>query len=87
VTVAVTTFLAGLITMGFLVASLFFFRSWRRTGDGLFSIFACAFILFALNQALAALLNLGPEEIGWVYLLRVAGFALIIVGIIWKNTR
>ena len=82
-----TSFVAGLITMGFLIASLFFFRSWRRTHDGLFAIFACAFILFALNQALAALLNLGPEEIGWVYLLRIAGFALIIGGIVLKNTR
>jgi hypothetical protein len=80
-------FVAGLITMGFLVASLFFFRSWRRTRDGLFAIFACAFVLFALNQALAALLNLGPEEIGWVYLLRISGYGLIIAGIVLKNTR
>ncbi len=82
-----SSFVAGLITMGFVVASLFFLRSWRRTGDSLFAIFAGAFVLFAINQALATLLNLGPEEVGLVYLLRIAGFVLIIAGIVWKNTR
>jgi hypothetical protein len=79
------TFVSGLITMGFLVAGLFFLRSWHRTRDGLFAIFAAAFALLALNQARAALLGLPRDELGWIYLLRIAGFTLIIVGIVRKN--
>jgi hypothetical protein len=80
-------FSAGLITMGFLVAALFFFRFWRRTGDRLFVTFGWAFLLFALNQALVALSGLPREEASWFYLLRLAGFGLIIYAIAAKNTR
>lgn len=78
-------FTSGVITAGFLVASLFFLRFWRRTQDSLFAIFSAAFVLLALNQALAVLLELGREELGWVYLLRIAAFTLIIIGIVRKN--
>jgi hypothetical protein len=76
---------SGLVTMGFLVAGLFFVRFWRRTHDGLFAAFAAAFVLFALNQAIAGLTELGRDEIGWVWLLRLAGFLLIITAIVRKN--
>ena len=78
-------FVAGLVTMGFLIAGLSFFRFWRQTGDGLFAAFGSAFVLLALNQALAQLIDLGREEAGWVWLLRLAAFLLIIVAIIKKN--
>lgn len=78
-------FLSGTVTMGFVVAGLFFARFWRRTGDPLFAAFAAAFGLFAINQALAYLVELGREEVGWVWLLRVAAFLLIIAAIIRKN--
>lgn len=78
-------FFAGMITMGFLVASLFFMRFWRRTGDWLFIAFSIAFLLFAVNQALVALAGIPREEQSWMYLLRLAGFALIVVAIIGKN--
>lgn len=79
--------ISGLVTMGFVVASLFFARFWRRTGDGLFAAFAAAFILLSLNQALTVLLDLEREELGWIYLLRLAAFLLIIFAIIQKNWR
>jgi hypothetical protein len=78
-------FTAGLITMGHFVAGLFFLRFWNRTGDSLFLIFALAFWLLALNQGLVAVSGLPREERSWLYLLRLAGFTLIIVGIITKN--
>jgi hypothetical protein len=78
-------FIGGLITMGFAVAGLFFLRFWTRTGDRLFAIFAAAFWLLALNQALATIIEFGREELGWVYLLRLAAFILIIYGIVHKN--
>jgi hypothetical protein len=78
-------FTAGLITMGYLVAGLFFLRFWWRTRDGLFVAFCVAFWLFALNQALVPLSGLSREEASWIYLLRLAGFAIIIVAILQKN--
>lgn len=78
-------YVAGLITMGYLVAGLFFLRFWRKTGERLFMIFACAFWLLALNQALVALSGVPREEQTWFYVLRLAGFTLIIIGIISKN--
>ena len=78
-------FSAGLITMGYVVAGLFFLRFWLRTRDGLFATFACAFWLLALSQALVALSGLPREEAGWFYLLRLTGFLLIIVAIVAKN--
>lgn len=78
-------FLAGIVTAGFLAAALFFLRFYRRTGDGLFAAFAGAFVLLALNQGLGYLHDLGREETGWVWLLRVAAFLLIIIAIVAKN--
>ena len=78
-------FVHGLITMGFVVASVFFLRFWARTRDGLFAAFAIAFALLALNQGLIAELDVPREELSRVYLLRVAAFGIIIAGIVWKN--
>jgi hypothetical protein len=80
-------FVSGLITMGFLVAGLFFLRYWRRTADWFFAAFAGAFWLLALNQALLALTNTTVEEQSWLYVLRVAAFALIILAVLQKNRR
>ena len=78
-------FLAGMITMGFLVAGLFFFRFWRRTGDWLFVAFGIAFLLFALTQGMVALAGIPREEQSLIFLLRLGGFALIIAAIVGKN--
>lgn len=78
-------FMSGAITMGFLVLALFFLRFWRHTRDGLFLAFSAAFVLLAANQAAAALLELGRDEMGRVWLLRLAAFTLIIIGVVRKN--
>ena len=80
-------FFSGMITLGYLVAGVFFLRFWRRTGDGLFAAFAAAFWLLALNQAVTTLSGVPREELSWVYLLRVAAFTLIIVAVVRKNVR
>jgi hypothetical protein len=82
---ATSQFISGLITMGFMVAGLMFLRFWRKTGDRLFAVFAAAFCLLAANQALVALIDIPREERSWIYLLRVAAFALIILAIVLKN--
>ncbi len=79
--------LSGATTMGFLTAGLFFLRFWRRTRDSLFLAFAMAFWLLGLNQALLVLTNVPVEERSWLYLLRLAAFAIILWSIGLKNQR
>lgn len=78
-------FMSGAVTLGFIVAAVFFLRFWRKTQDRLFLAFAIAFFLLALNQALAQWLGAADERIGYAYLLRVIGFVLILAAIVDKN--
>ena len=71
--------------MGFLVGGLFFLKFWRQTGDRLFAAFALAFWLFALNQGLVSIGGIAREEQSFLYLLRLAGFGVLIVAIAAKN--
>jgi hypothetical protein len=78
-------FLSGAATMGFIVATLFFLRFWRKTDDRFFLGFALAFALLALNQALAQWIGAADERVGYTYLLRVLAFLLILLAIADKN--
>jgi len=78
-------YLSGAVTMGFLVAAIFFLRFWRRTSDRLFLSFALAFALLALNQGLAQWFGAADERVSYTYLLRVLGFVLILFAIVDKN--
>ena len=78
-------FLSGAVTMGYLVAALFFVRFWTKSRDRLFLAFAIAFVLLALNQLLALWLGAADERVGYTYLLRVLGFGLILFAIVDKN--
>ena len=80
-------FFSGAITLGFLVAAGFFLRFWRQTADRLFLAFALAFVLFALNQALASWLTVVIEPASLIYALRVLGFIIILGAIVDKNAR
>jgi hypothetical protein len=80
-------FAAGALTLGFLAVGLFFLKFWRRTGDGLFLAFATAFALLAANQAVPVLFGVPSEHQGYIYLLRLAAFVLIILAVLRKNLR
>ena len=80
-------FTAGAITLGFLVAGLFFLRFWKRTRDRLFIAFALAFWLLAIGQALLTFTRSATEERTWLYLIRLVAFALILFSIWRKNRR
>jgi hypothetical protein len=77
--------LIGMSVMGFVVAAMFFWRFWRRTGDLLFVAFSAAFLLLALNQFLLGLSSVAREDEYLLYLLRVAAFAILIGAIVMKN--
>lgn len=80
-------FLAGALTLGFVATGAFFLRFYRRTRDRLFLSFALAFWLFALNQIFTLALEGREREIRYEYVLRVLGFALILVAIARKNAK
>ncbi len=79
-------FLSGAITLGFLLAGLFFLRFWKRTGDGLFAAFAAAFWLLGFGQALLSFTDPAAEERSLLYLIRLAAFSLILISI-WRKNR
>jgi hypothetical protein len=79
------SFLSGATAAGFVLASLFFLRFWRRTRDELFAAFGAAFLLLAINQTMITLGGVPSEYQSWVYLLKFAAFALLILAIVSKN--
>jgi len=78
-------FLFGCIFLGFLAASLFFLKFWRKTRDSLFLMFSLAFALLAVERVLLAFVFQGNEF--KVYLIRLAAFVVILVAIIQKNRK
>lgn len=84
---AIHSFLTGVATMGFLVATTFFVRFWRETRDRLFLLFAVAFGALALNRALLAALDPDRESQPYLYLIRLGAFVLIAWAVIDKNRR
>jgi len=82
----VIDFLSGAVTLGYAIAGVSFLRFWRKTRDRLFVHFACAFWLFAANQLLISVLRAPDDRSTYAYLLRVFGFALIVVAIVGKNS-
>jgi hypothetical protein len=81
----VIEFLAGALTLAYVLAGVHFLRFWRKTRDRLFLAFALAFWLLTANQAAVALMGVDDERTGYVYVLRVLGFLLILLAIVDKN--
>jgi hypothetical protein len=78
-------FFHGMVTMGFIVAGLFFLRFWKRTKDGLFVAFALAFWLLALNQAFLGFSFGATPDQSWEFLPNLGAFGLLILAILMKN--
>jgi peptidoglycan/LPS O-acetylase OafA/YrhL len=79
------SFLSGATAAGFVLAGVFFLRFWRRTQDRLFAAFSAAFLLLAANQTMITLGGVPSEYQTWVYLPKLAAFALLILAIVSKN--
>jgi len=77
--------LSGIIAFGSFVAALYFFKSWRRSGDRLLGLFAAAFAIFAANGMALGLTDPDAEVRVFLYTVRLAGFLLILAAIIDKN--
>lgn len=79
------SFCWGILTMASLVASLFFLRYWKVTRERLFGFFAVAFALLALNWLALTAIDPALETRHLIYLIRLAAFIVMIVGIVDKN--
>jgi hypothetical protein len=73
-----TDFVSGVIACGYLVVAAFFFILWRRKDDPLDRALTVAFLLFALNQVLAAAIVTPSEPTSLIYALRILGFVVIL---------
>ena len=78
-------FIWGALTMATLVASAFMFKFWRRTRERLFAFLGAAFSTLSLNWAVLAFAHPSDESRHYVYLIRLASFGLILVGMIDSN--
>ena len=81
------TYLFGALTACAAVAGLFFLRFYRATRERLFLAFAAAFWLLGLHWLLLTGVHPREESRHVVYLVRLAAFVILIVGIIDRNRR
>ncbi len=82
---AIEAFLVGVIATACLAAALFFLRFWRDTRDGFFLAFAVSFAIEAAYRIAILLLPKPNEGSPWLYLLRLAGYLVILFAIVRKN--
>ncbi|MBX5459586.1 MAG: hypothetical protein IRZ28_00710 [Steroidobacteraceae bacterium] len=80
-------FLWGALSMACLTVSVFFLRYWKTTGDRLFVYFSTAFAILTLNWVGLAIVEPSVETRHILYVLRLAAFVLIIIGVLDKNRR
>lgn len=80
-----THVLLGAVIMGDLIASLFFVRFWKITGDRFFLFFAASFVAVAVSRVVVdeGIPPFGYEPFG--YMIRVASYLFIVAGILYKN--
>jgi uncharacterized protein (TIGR04206 family) len=79
------SFLNGAAAMACAGITVFFLRFWRESEDRLFPCLAIAFLIFAVNYAVLALLPLADERRTIAFALRLVGFTAILVGVLLKS--
>lgn len=80
-------FIAGMITMGYIVAGIFFLRFWRDTRDRLFAMFGVAFFILALQRFGLDFAQDESERATLWYFVRLLAFIIIIAAIVDKNRK
>jgi hypothetical protein len=79
------SFLSGINCALNFVAALLFLRFHRKTHDRLFLFFAGAFALFAASRIVFYFASIPDDANSNLYLIRLAGFILILIAILDKN--
>jgi hypothetical protein len=80
-------FLSGSIMMGYLVASLYFLKFWRKMHDQLFLFFAIAFAALATERILFICIDHTTEDTVYIRLVRLFAYMCILAAIIDKNRK
>jgi Fe2+ transport system protein B len=80
-------FLWGALSMACVVAALIFARFYRLSRERLFVYFAAGFAMFGVHWTVLGAFDPANEKLPYVYLLRLAAFALILAGIVDRNRR
>jgi xanthine/uracil permease len=83
----VNSVLMGAVAMASLVATIFFARFWKQTGDALFIYFAVAFGLDAVTRFILGMSEISEETQPLFYVARLVTFGIIIFAIVNKNIR
>lgn len=81
------SFIWGAVAMGYVVAGIFFARFRALTRERLFGFFSAAFFVLALDQTLLALTDPEHDARYQLYVVRMLGFILLLIGILDKNRR
>ena len=76
---------SGALAMGYALAALFFLKFRRRTGVRLFSWFAVAFAMLAVQRIALIGIVRQADALPWSYVLRLLAFVLILAGIAVQN--
>jgi uncharacterized membrane protein HdeD (DUF308 family) len=79
-------FLIGGIAIAAWVIALIFFRFHRETRDRFFALFGWAFVIEGANRIPEAFAAPGAEDSPLVYVVRLAGYLLILYAI-WDKNR
>lgn len=82
---ALDSFLLGVIAATSFTAGIFFLRFWRDTRDSLFFAFAIAFLVEGVNRVGLLFAPHSNEASPWVYVIRLLAFLLILAAILKKN--
>ena len=77
----------GALAAGHVIAAAFFLRFSTKIKAPLFTVFAAAFLLLGFSYGLLCVTTANETEPRLVYLVRLAAFVLLIVGIVWTNVR
>lgn len=78
------TMIQGANVLACAAIATFFARSWRRSGDRFFFLFALAFATFSANRLMLAVTEERDEALG-LYVVRLAAFLMIALAIVLKN--
>lgn len=78
-------FLLGIIVTCSLVAAAYFLRFWRKTRDGLFLCFSCAFLIEGLNRSGFLALDDPQGGNAIAYSIRLVSYLLILTAIAFKT--
>jgi hypothetical protein len=83
---ALTSFLAGAVSLASIVVVLFFLRFWRTTHDRFFLYFALSFAVEGGGRAASAFFPASDDNPAF-YGIRVIAYGLILLAIWQKNRR